>query len=178
MKKPRKKANQQESTQAYEQAQRWLKDWEEGYIRYDKVFTSSKEAVKAFGTLVSGAILEFGGNNFFWKRQSGEPLILYAQNIEDDKLKDRGLVELCRIRVPDIWVGAGRYQIDWPKGKEKTEDPLLLVSLYLYSTDPSIFNKLIVPNSLRGAYMVSLFFDNENSGLFFELAEQRFESLK
>lgn len=178
MKKPRKKEKLEESSLAYEQAQRLLKDLAEGYVTYNRIFTSFKAVKTAFHRIIGGAILEWGGNTFLWKRPAGDPLSLYAQNLEDEKLKSRGLVELCRIRVPDHWVGAGRFRIDWPRGMEGSGDTLLLVSLYLYSIDPNDFDKIILSDSLRAAYMASLFFDKENAGLFFELTKERFESLK
>jgi|GEM_PF-3169042 len=177
MSKSRKKDKLDESSCAYEQAQSLLKDLEEGYLTYDRIFTSIKTVKSSFHKIVGGDILEWGGHIFLWKRQAGDSLILYAQNPVHDDLKNRGLVELCRIRVPDRWVGTGRYRIDWPKERKESSSPLLLVSLYLYSTDANDLDKLILSDGLRGAYMASLFFDKENSSLFFDLAEKRFASL-
>jgi hypothetical protein len=118
------------------------------------------------------------GHCFYWKRCLGEPLVLYAQNTESRLYSHKGLVELCRIRVPDVWIGAGRFRLDWPEMEDKKEDDPtpILISLYLYSTDPESFKK-VVTNDEASAYLASLFFQKENAALLNDLAEERFDSL-
>jgi hypothetical protein len=105
-------------------------------------------------------------------------LILYGENTISRELKPKGLVELCRIRVPDIWIGAGGFRIDWPEVDDMNEhDPTpILISLYMYSTDPASFDHFVA-NEEPSAYLASLYFEKENAALLADLAEERFESI-
>jgi hypothetical protein len=166
-----------ESMQAYLEAQRLLLERKDGYVKFDRIFTKKEEAQHAFGKLTSGELLEYVGNSFYWKRSPGDPVILYAKNTFSEKLRDMGLVELCRIRVPEVWIGVGRFRIDWPDMDDEKDDPTpILISLYLYSTDPAAF-KHFVANDEPTAYLASLFFEKENAALLNDLAEERFESI-
>jgi len=173
-----KGVSQAESAVAYREAQLQLQEIGKGYVPYDRIFTKRKEAKHAFKKLVSGELMEFIGCCFYWKRSSEEPLILYAENTVLRQYKSKGLVELCRIRVPEVWIGAGRFRVDWPEtGEKKESDPTpILISLYLYSTDPEKF-KDFVANTKGTFYLASLYFEGENAALLDDLAEERFMSL-
>jgi len=85
-------------------------------------------------------------------------------------------VELCRIRASEVWIGVGGFRIDWPETNEKKKDDRtpILISLYLYSTDPHSFDRFVA-GAEASAYLVSLFFEGENTALLNDLAEERFE---
>jgi len=166
-----------ESADAYRDAQLNLKEIQEGYVPYDRIFTKRNKAKHAFKRLISGELMEIMGCSFYWKRCPEEPLILYGENTVLRQYKSKGLVELCRIRVPEVWIGAGRFRVDWPEIGEKDSDPTpILISLYLYSTNPGKFNEFL-SNSKGTFYLASLYFEGENATRLDDLAEERFMSL-
>jgi hypothetical protein len=167
-----------ESEAAYEQAQRLLQDRNEGYVPYDRIFTNLKQIKTAFRKIIVGEHFLFRGHEFYWKRPAGEPLALYARNQEIEGLKKRGLVQICRIRVPETWIGVGRFQIGWPERKNDDGETSLLIALYLHSTDTGDFDRMVSGEKANAAFMASLFFDQENADLFYEQAEERFDSLQ
>jgi hypothetical protein len=162
---------------AYINAQKLLKDLQEGYVPYDEIFTSSTEALAAFPRLISGDLLLMTGDRFYWKRQPGQPLILYGQSTFNSEMQKKGLVEICRFRVPDAWIGVGRFKIDWPERKKKDDQTPFLITLYLYSIETLDFDYLISNDDATSAFMACLFLTGENAELFDELAEERFTSL-
>jgi hypothetical protein len=162
---------------AYTNAQQLLRDLNEGIVPYDKIFTSGDEAHAAFPRLISGALLNFAGYQFYWQRQPGKPLILYGKNTFEGELQKKGLVEICRFRVPDAWIGVGRFKVDWPKTEKKYDQTPFLITLYLYSTKTLDFDYLVSNDLANAAFMVCLFLAGENAELFDQLAEERFTSL-
>jgi hypothetical protein len=164
--------------EAYLESQRLMQERKEGNVKYDRIFTKKEEPKRTFNKLISGELLSIVGNSFYWKRCPGEPLILYAQNTISRRLKGKGLVELCRIRIPDTWIGAGGFRIDWPEidGKKESDPTPILISLYLHSTDPGTFDRFVAGEE-ASAYLASLFFDGENAALLADLAEERFDGI-
>jgi hypothetical protein len=162
---------------AYTNAQKLLRDLKKGFIPYDNIFASSAEALAAFPRLISGDLLNMIGHQFYWKRQLGKPLILYGQSTFEDEVQKKGLVEICRFRVPDAWIGIGRFKIDWPEMEKKDDQTPFLITLYLYSTNTLDFDYLISNDDATAAFMACLFLVGENAKLFDELAEERFTSL-
>jgi hypothetical protein len=79
--------------------------------------------------------------------------------------------------VPEVWIGTGRFRLDWPEIKENLNDPTpISISLYLYSTDPGKFKEFVAKT--KGTfYLASLYFEGENADLLNDLAEERFMSL-
>jgi hypothetical protein len=169
--------SQLEGDEAYKQAQRLLQDLKEGYVSYDRLFTSADEARDAFDWVISGEILGKIGISFYWKQGTGEPMILYGTSTRKD-LIERGLIEICRLRVPDVWVGAGHFCLDWPETDKRKDDdpPAILITLYLDSPNPADLDHL-VSNPDISAYLASIFFEKENALLFNNLAQERFESV-
>ena len=167
-----------ESEAAYKQAQKSLKDLGEGYVHYDNLYTTIEQIETTFSRIISGNILNFQGHRFYWKRPAGEPLVLYGKNEEKKELKSRGLVELCQLNVPDVWVGVGRFKIDWPEGERSDDFQQLLITLYLHSTKVNDLAFLVSGKPATAAFMASLLLRGENAGLFYYLAEQRFQSLE
>lgn len=166
-----------EFSEALRKAQLLLKN--KGYVEFDQIFTSAKEANAGFGQVVGGQILNFLDHQFFWKRPHGGDLILLARNNRKEELKDLGLVEICRMkRIPDEWVGVGRFCIDWPHRKEGDNKPLLFISLYFFSLDLDDFDQLTSNNEADAAYLSTIFLDEENARLFYELAEDRYDQLE
>ncbi len=161
----------------YQDAQRLLKDRREGYVPFDMILTSNEQISSMFPKIVSGEILTWIGNRFYWKKIPNQPLSFYAVNDWDDALKDLGPTEICRLRVPECWNGVGRSRIDWPERRKKDEG-LLLITLYLYSPDSNNFYRLMKSQTAAAAFMASIFFEHENAELFNDLAEERFESLR
>jgi len=164
--------------EAYLESQRLIQERKEGNVKYDRIFTKKEEPKLTFKKLISGELLAILGNCYYWKRYPGEPLILYAENAISRKLKPKGLVELCRIRIPDAWIGAGGFRIDWPEidGKKESDPTPILISLYLHSTDPASFDRFVAGEE-ASAYLASLFFDGENAALLADLAEERFDGI-
>jgi hypothetical protein len=167
-----------ESEAAYKQAQQSLKDLEEGYVQYCSLYTTTEQIETTFPRIISGEILNFQGHRFYWKRPAGEPLVLYGKNEEKKEFKPRGLIELCRLNVPDVWVGVGRFKIDWPEGKRSDDVQQLLITLYLHSTKVNDLAFLVSGKPATAAFMASLLLRGENASLFYFLAEQRFQSLE
>jgi hypothetical protein len=151
---------------------------EEGFVGYDMIFISFEQVKERFARIVSGSILNIMGRQFLWKRLPGELLILYGKFEDEDEFKDRRPIEICRMRVPEEWIGVGRFVIDWPERKNQEHVTLLLITLYLYSVDISDFDHLDSTDDTAAALMASLFLDKENSELFNEFAEKRFDSLR
>lgn len=167
-----------ENEVAYLQAQDQLKEWQEGYIPFDKIFTTEKQVMAFFSRLVDGSILNWLGTQFFWRRAPGGALVIYAKNDDIQELKDRGLVEICRFRnLPDAWIGVGRFRIIWPELKNQKTGMLFLINLYLFSTDADDLVQLIENDYANAAYLATIFLGEENAELFNQLAEERFESL-
>jgi len=166
--------------EAYLEAQRLLQDRQDGYVPYDCAFAKRKEVYASFKRLTGQELLEVVGHSFYWKRCPGWPVILYAKSSRSRKLKQKGLVELCRIRVPEIWIGAGGCRIDAPGSGDKEEEEYdttpIVISLYLHSIDPASFDRF-VGSAEHAVYMVSLFSDRKNAALLNELAEERFEPI-
>ncbi len=167
-----------ESDAAYKQAQQLLEDRMEGYIHYDKIFISIEQVQTSFPRMTVGDILNFMGNKFYWKRPVGEPLVLYGKNEEKKELKKRGLVEIVRFRVPEAWIGVGRFRIAWPEKNKDDDKARFLIALYLSSSNISDFERLVAGKKANTAFMAALFLDHENSDLFNEQAEERFDSLR
>lgn len=176
-KRNKKKSPLDKNAEAYRQSQILLKDREEGYVPYDMILTSLEEVKKAFPKIILGDLLNFLGNEFYWKRSAGEALVLYGRNQDNDRLKGRGLVEICRFRVPEAWIGVGRFRIAWPN-TGKDDESLFLIGLYLHSVNVNDFDHLVANENAVSAFMATLFLDKENGDLFDELAEERFVSLR
>ena len=106
-------------------------------------------------------------------------MILYTRNLRDEELKALGLVEICRLKkIPEEWVGVGRFGIDWPYRKKEDEKPLLFITLYFFSIDLDDFDTQLANDEADAAYLATLLLDEENTSLFYELAEERFDSLE
>lgn len=161
---------------ANEKAQRLLKDREEGYVPYDGIITSEEEIVSIFPVVTSGDVLNMTGNSFYWRRVAGAPMILYGENSWDDQLKGKGIIEICRMKLPEEWIGAGRFIIDWPRPKKN--ETRLLITLYLYSPNAEEFQRLIVDETELTAFMATLYLDVDNAEIFNQLAEERYCSLR
>ena len=142
------------------------------------ILTSLKEVKATFPKVIAGTILEFLGHSFFWKRSAGEAMILYGRNDFIENLKDHGVVELCRFKAPDSWIGVGRFKMDWPRQEKEVREDSVLITLYLYSADVNDFYRLTANERAKAAFMACLFLDVENGELFFELAEKRYRSLR
>ncbi len=167
-----------ESEAAYEEAQLLVQDRNEGYVPYDMILTSLEQVKASFTSIAVGDLLNFLGHEFYWKRPSGEALVLYGKNEEKEELKGRGLIEICRFRVPEAWIGVGRFRIAWPERAKNEDEVLFLIGLYLYSTNVSDFDYLVSNENANAAFMAVLFLDQENAELFDSLAEERYESLR
>lgn len=169
--------NRNEYSEALRKAQLLLKN--KGYVEFDQIFTNAKEANAGFGQVVGGQILNWLGHQFFWRRPPSEDLILFARNTGKEELKDLGLIEICRMkRIPEEWVGVGRFIIDWPHRKKGDDTPLLFISLYLFSIDLDDLDHLLSNGEEDTAYLATIFLDEENVSLFYELAEERYDSLQ
>lgn len=177
MKKPGKKKINDNNVLAYEKAQQLLKERQEGLVRYDKILTGDEQISDVFPEIVNGDILFMLGNEFYWKRQPEHPLILYAKHSEREILKEKGLVEICRMVVPEIWTGFGLFRIDWPVGKRKEDSKTILISLYLCSTDRTTFEDVVSIEKTIGAYLATLFLDEKNADQFNQLMKERFQSV-
>jgi hypothetical protein len=173
----RLKKDKPDSLRAYEQAQLSLKELADGYIPYDLLLTSIRQVKTKFPMIVGGELLKYIGHEFYWRRNLGEPLILYGKNTWNEELKGRGIIELCGFKVPKVWIGAGRFKIDWPRRKEE-EETQLLITLYLYSINSDDFDALVADYDATAAFMATLFLDEENAELFNQLADDRFDSLR
>jgi hypothetical protein len=151
-----------------------------GSVGYDKIYTDAKEANNSFARVIGGQLLNASGNEFFWKRPVGKDMTLYARNEVHEELKDLGLVEILRFReIPDEFVGAGTFVIDWPDRGKDVKESLLLVTLYLYSPDSTDFGQLTAGDDEPiSAFLACLFLDEENANDFYELAKERFDSLR
>lgn len=165
--------NKNELAEALRKAQLFLKNY--GFIEVGRIFTTAKEANACFEQVVGGQILNWTGNQFFWKRPPGEDMIFYARNTSNEELKSLGLAEICRIKkMPQVWVGVGRFGIDWPYKKKSDEKPLLFLNLYFFSIDLDDFDALLSNDEANAAYVATLLLDEENTCLLYELAEERF----
>jgi hypothetical protein len=106
-------------------------------------------------------------------------LILFARNTSKEELNELGLVEICLIKkIPEEWVGVGRFCIDWPHRKKVDNAPLLFITLYFFSIDLDDFDKLLSNDEADAAYLATLLLDEDNASLFCELAEERYDSLE
>jgi hypothetical protein len=169
--------NKNEHGEALRRAQLLLKNY--GFIEVDRIFTNAREANAIFAHFVGGDILNWTGNQFYWSRPPGEDLVLYARNLRDEELKALGLVEICRIKkIPEDWVGVGRFGIDWSYRKRGDQTPLLFINLYFFSIDLDDFETQLANDEADAAYLATLLLDEYNASLFYELAEERFDSLE
>jgi hypothetical protein len=167
-----------ESEASYQQAQELLQDRNDGYVPYDRLFTSLAQVRATFPSITEGSLLNYMGNEFYWKRDAGEALVLYGKNDWAEGLKERGLIEICRFRVPEAWIGVGCFSIAWPNMGKDEDNGLLLCGLYLYSTNVNDFELLVANENATTAFMAMLFLDRDNADLFNKLAEERFDSLR
>lgn len=167
-----------EAISAFQESQTLLKNLKEGYISVDMILTSLKEVKATFPKVIAGTMLQILGHSFFWKRPVGEAMILYGRNDFLENLKDHGVVELCRFKAPDSWIGVGRFKIAWPRQEKEGSEDSVLITLYLYSADVNDFYRLTASERAKTAFMACLFLDVENGELFFELVEKRYRSLR
>jgi hypothetical protein len=172
------KAVSNENEAAYLEAQHLLKEREQGYVPYDMLITSIPLTEKMFRKRIGDDLLRILGHEFLWKRTSGEDLLLYGVNRVDKDLKDRGPIEICRFRVPEQWVGTGVFLLEAIKPKKKVDTYTLLISLYLCSVNFEHFATLVADDDRGGAYLASIYLDDQNSRLFYGLAEERYDDLE
>jgi len=163
---------------AYHAAQHLLKEREEGYIPYDMLITSIPLAEKMFPKRIGDELLRMLGHDFLWKRVAGEALLLYGMNRVAEDLKDRGPVEICRFRAPEQWVGAGTFLLEAFKANKKAEGYTLLLTLYLCSVNSDDFTGLLGDVEPGGAYLASIYLDEQNTRLFYDLAEERYDDIE
>jgi hypothetical protein len=176
MTRNKKLSQSDKSAEAYRQSQILLKDRAEGFVSYNKLLTSTEQVIKTFPKISSGDLLDFLGYEFFWLRFAGQPLLIFARNSGLDKLKDKGLVEICRFRLPEQWIGSGRAKIGNVRTKEEISP--VLISLYLYSVNPADFENLLRSQRAIAAYLATIYLDEPNTEIFYGLAEERFDSIK
>jgi hypothetical protein len=177
VKKSRKSVSK-ENEAAYLEALHSLKEREQGYVPYDMLLTSISRVKKMFPKRVGDGLLRMFGHEFFWKRVPGEPLLLYGVNRREKALKDRGPVEICRFRVPEQWVGAGIFLLDAVVEDKKRKLYTVLITLYLCSVNSDDFATVVADEGGGSAYLASIYLDDENSRLFYELAEERYVDIE
>jgi hypothetical protein len=163
---------------AYLEAQHVLKEREHGYVPYNMLITSIPLVKKKFPKRVGDGLLRILGHEFFWKRVSGEPLLLYGMNRVDKDLKDKGPIEICRFRLPEQWVGAGICLLDAVVVDKKEKKYTVLITLYLCSANSDDFAAMVADENGGGAYLASIYLDDENSTLFYGLAEERYDDIE
>jgi hypothetical protein len=123
MKESSENPNKNDHVESLRRAQLLHKNY--GYVEVDRIFTNAREANAGFAQVIGGQILNCTGSQFYWKRPPAQDLILYARNTCNQELNALGLVELCRIKkMPDQWVGVGRFGIDWPYRKKEDKEPI------------------------------------------------------
>ena len=168
------------STQAYKMALHNLEEFRQGFLTYNRILTSIKTIKKKFEKVIPGEVHGWLGHHFFWKRSEGKPLILYAKNEELKELKELGLVEICKFQAPEAWIGTGMFRIAWPdvgKSDRKENNPETLVVLYIVSSDPIKFNDLVANLEENPVFLAALYLDEENSQVFYQIAEERYGKL-
>lgn len=175
-----------DSSAAYMRALKMIKEREQGLLEYDRIYTSI-ETIKSSFKLIGGEILNWIGHEFYWKRESGEPLIFFAKNDALDDLKGRGLVEVCRFNVPTSWVGCGLWSINWRDKKDddlkgqtdvEEEAPELLFALHLFSEHPQDIFKLIEEEETPAAFLGGIHLSTESAQIFYDLAKSRYSDLR
>lgn len=171
----KRSARSAKNAEAYRRSMILLKDKSEGFVPYKKLFTSIDEVTNTFPDKLTD-FLSVVGYKFFWQRLKDQPLALYGKNYFLPSLKAKGLVEICRFRLPEEWIGIGRVKIHYIDVPSDTTP--LLISLYLYSVNPADLTKLVRTETSTAAYLASIYLDGNDLETFYALAEERFDSLK
>ncbi|MDD3764513.1 MAG: TIR domain-containing protein [Nevskiales bacterium] len=170
-----------DSTVAFERAIEAVKRRNRGYLNVARLYTSAEHLSKSYGGF-SGVSTIHGwlGHTFIWSRARGEPLRLLAENKGLEKLKNKGLVEICLFDAPEAWTGCGYWEVTLPQKVDPCdlkEGDELVLSLYLYSIDPDGVEAL---RSSAGpaAFLAGLALNHEDAAGFFDLAESKYEDLR
>lgn len=174
-----------DSAQAYDNALRLLKDRDRGVIEFDRIYTSPELVSGDYETVTSSTVLDWLGNEFFWKRSPRQPLIIYGRNSSLEDTKELGLVEICRFDAPDPWIGCGWWTLFWLNlGDGKTKDcdsdehPPFVLALYIHSPNVDDFSELVGGRETDGPFLAGLLLTGENAVRFYSRAESRFRSLR
>lgn len=172
-----------DSAEAYERTLRMLALRDAGVLSYDRMYTSTEAMTDDYG-VVRGDVLNWFGDEYIWKKQAGQPLVLYAQNEALDEVRPKGLVELCKFEAPDAWVGCGRWMVYWLHSESRdaeedtNENPPLFIALYLGSPNTDDFSALLENGEIDAAFLAALFLKGENAQRFYDRAKNRFRDLR
>jgi len=173
-----------DGAESYARAQQMLARRRQGYVPYDRVFTSTESVLRSFRSVIHDEILQFEGNELYWTRAPNEPLLLLAKNDLVGSLKGKGLTVICRFDAPSVWVGCGRWLRAWPGTKAGTSDALtksesfeMLILLYLYSSNPQEVDRLVGSEETT-AFLGAFYFGPENADHFYEVVERNYEDLR
>jgi hypothetical protein len=169
-----------DSTEAYARALRMIDKRRQGYLAYDKIFTSIKIIHETFAA-VAGAgevnLHAFEGHQFYWERDQGGPLRLLAKNYNITEM-----TEICKFEAPDAWIGCGRWRIMWPKtsaGEKGFEDnPDTLLMLFLFSNKINDMPNLSEVEGSTAFFLAALHLAGQNAENFYSIAEERYDDLR
>lgn len=172
-----------DSAEAYERTLRMLARRDAGVLSYDRMYTSTEAMTDDYG-IVRGDVLNWFGDEYVWKKQAGQPLVLYAQNEVLDEVRPKGLVELCKFEAPEAWVGSGRWAVYWLRSESRDtekntyENPPLFIALYLGSPNTDGFSFLLENEEIDAAFLAALLLKDENAQRFYDRAKNRFRDLR
>ncbi len=168
-----------DSAEAYERTLHMLARRDAGVLSYDRVYTSTETMTEDYG-IIRGDVLNWLGDEYTWKKQAGQPLVLYAHNEALDEVRPKGLVELCKFETPDAWVGCGRWMVYWLRSESRytDENPPLFIALYLGSPNIDDFSVLLEDKEIDAAFLAALLLKDENVQRFYDRAKNRFRDLR
>lgn len=160
---------------AYNNAIELLEEYKNGLLLYDKIYYSIDELHAAFqkGFTCLADIQMVLGYRFEWVKRPGENLRLLASTDDDE------FVEICSLKVPDVWNGVGRWQLHDPVTEKNIhkEQEDKIITLYLAS--PEIDSKLMVfDRDTPSMFIAAIHLSAANTERFYELAETNFENIR
>lgn len=168
-------ASSDEALITYNKAIELLEDYKKGLLLYDRIYYSVDEIRSAFpnGFTALADLQMLLGYRFEWRKQPGEDLKLLAST------DDSNFVEICSLKVPDVWNGVGQWQLHDPVTKKDNDEVMedKIIALYLASPDTDVKN-LSIDKDQPSIFIAAIHLSEMNAERFYELAEEHFENIR